>query len=163
MLERTSLNVKDKFKQLVGKDYENKTNDLTLIECLKILKYIQDSLYPGESQVKLFKYVYKFKENVEKNNNRLFILLDQEGKIKLDESIKKERNKLIIKNILKIIIDIEKLKEIVFNDNEIPWKDISEKIKIPSEDCQNKWLTILNMFNLSKRYQISKDLKMLTK
>jgi hypothetical protein len=160
MMERTSLNVKDKFKQMGGKNHEQRSNELTLIQCLKMLKYIQDYLSTDETPVKLFKYIYRFKDDIEKKNQQLYMLLDQ--KIKLDDSVKEEKNRLIIKNILKMIVDIDQLKNIVFSEKEISWVHIAEKIKtLSAEDCRNKWLAILNMFNFNKRYQISRDLKMI--
>jgi hypothetical protein len=164
LLERTSTNVKDKFKQMGGRNYDKRTNEMTLLQCLKMLKYIQDYLSSDEEEFKLFKYIYKFSSNVEKKTKQLYKIYEQEEKIKLDESVKGEQNRLIIKNILKMLIDVEKLKEIVFDDVEISWSFIAQKMKsLSSDDCRSKWGTILKMFNLDKRYQISRDLKMINK
>jgi hypothetical protein len=164
LLERTSTNVKDKFKQMGGKNYSKRTNELTLSQCLKMLKYIQDYLTTGDEEIKLFRMQYKFSPNVQKKNNQIYRILDQEEKVKIDESVKEEKNKVIIKNILRILIDFELLKEIVYEEKEISWTFISSKMKsLSSDDCRSKWNTIVNMFNLNKRYQISSDLKMINK
>jgi hypothetical protein len=156
--------VKDKFKQIGGKHYDKRTNELTLIQCLKLLKYIQDDLSAEDEEVKLFRMVYKFAKDVQKKDELIYRILDQEEKVRIDENVKEEKNKVIIKNILKALLDFDKLKEIVYDGKEISWTEIAKKIKILSpDDCRSKWSTIINMFHLNKRFEINNDLKLINK
>ena len=62
------------------------------------------------------------------------------------------------------MIDKENINKIVYNSMEISWSLISEKLKIYSaDDCRNTWNFILYLFNLEKKSDIKKDLKMLSK
>ncbi len=44
MLERTSTNVKDKWKEIGGKNWELRKKEFDLISTLKMLKYIDQSI-----------------------------------------------------------------------------------------------------------------------
>jgi hypothetical protein len=157
--------VKDKFKQMGGKNHEKRNNDLTLVLSLKLLKYIQDYLsIDEEEEYRIFNYVYKFIENIEKKHKQLFVIKEDEGKIKIDDSVKEERNRLIIRNLLSKIINKDVIQKILYDGTEISWSAISAKVKtLSSDDCRNHWMTILRMFNLDKKCDIKKDLKMVNK
>jgi len=53
MLERTSTNVKDKWKEIGGKNWEQRKTDFDLISTLKMLKYIDQSINLQQKIVKM--------------------------------------------------------------------------------------------------------------
>jgi hypothetical protein len=164
LLERTSTNVKDKFKQLGGKNYDKRTNDLNLFHCLKLLKYIQEYLSTDEKEFKIFKFTYRFSDELEKKENLLYKIDTENYKIKIDNSAREEKSKIIIRNLLSKIIEKEILQKITYDEIEISWSFIACKIKVFSaDDCRNNWFYILRLFNLDKRCEIKKDLKMIQK
>jgi hypothetical protein len=164
ILERTSTNVKDKFKQLGGKNYEKRTNELNLVHCLKLLKYIQDYLSNDEQKFEIFNFAYKFSTDLEKKEKQLYKIDEEKMKMKIDDSAKDEQSKIVIKNLLSKIINKEVLQKIAYDEIEISWSFISIKIRVFSaDDCRNNWFYILRLFNLDKKCEIKKDLKMIQK
>ena len=85
LLERTSTNVKDKFKHMGGKNYDKRDNEINLVRCLKLLKYIQDYLTTDDEIITLFKYVYKFSSKVEKKEKQLYKIDEDKKKIKIEK------------------------------------------------------------------------------
>jgi hypothetical protein len=163
-LERTSTNVKDKFKQLGGKNYEKRNNDLNLLSCLKLLKYIQDYLNNDEQEFKIFTHIYKFNDELEKKEQKLYRIDEENKKIIIDESAKEEKSKIVIKNLLSKIINKEVLQKIAYDEVEISWSFISMKIKtFSADDCRNNWYYILRLFKIDKKCEIKKDLKLIQK
>ena len=66
-MDRTPVNVKDKYKELGEENNNLRTKDITLIKILKLLKAIKNYLMDNENFEKynFFKYTYKFSNNVE--------------------------------------------------------------------------------------------------
>ena len=113
--------------------------------------------------VKLFKFEYKFNKNLDKNFNVLFKFFDEQNKFVIDSSIKEEKSKIIIKNILKEIIDFDVLEEIYLN-KKINWSNISNKILFFSvDDCKNEWNKIIREFEINNRESKKRDLKLINK
>lgn len=164
LLERTSTNVKDKFKQMGGKNYDKRTNEINMIHCLKLLKNIQDYLNTEERELPIFKYVYKFNTDLEKNEKQLFKIIEEKNKILLDDSVREEQSKIIIKNLLAKMLNVDILQKIAYDEIEISWSFVSMKIKVFSaDDCRNNWSFILRLFDLDRKCEIKKDLKMIQK
>jgi hypothetical protein len=160
-LERTATNVKDKFKQIGGKNFKNRVKEFNLLLCLKLLKYIQSFINDGENEspLEIFKYSYKFKNNLEDQHNSVYHIA--ENKCLLDSAIKETPSRIIIRNILKLIVDSEALEKILDQKIEISWSSIAENFSVYSAtDCKNNWDKILREFDLWEKGQLRKDLKM---
>lgn len=161
-LGRTSTNVKDKFRQIGGKNHQINLKEFNLISCLKLLKYVQDYLTTDENEVKILKCQYKFNDNLENQTGNLYF--DSGQKFKIDSSLKEEKSKIIIKKILAEILDFDSISEILSNNEEISWSFIADKMKNYSADSsRNQWTKIIRDFNLEKKCEIRKDIKMLKK
>jgi hypothetical protein len=163
-LERTSSNVKDKYKQIGAKHYKSRMKEFNLILCLKLLKYIQEWLRindKDETSYQILKHPYKFRNDLEEKHGFVFQFNDTNTKFLIDSCIKDSPSKVIIKNILKQLVDSDVLYNIVDKNVEISWSFVSEKMKIySSSDCQNNWDKILREYGLEKRTKLNKDLKM---
>jgi hypothetical protein len=162
-LGRTATNVKDKFKQIGGKNYKNRSKEFNLILCLKLLKYIQSWLNDDEEEkfFEILKYTYKFK-SLPEENNAAYVINESENKMTIDKCLKESSSKIIIRNILKVIVDGDILEKIIELKKEISWNTISSKFGIYSAmDCKNNWDKILREFDLYERSQLRKDLKMI--
>ena len=163
-LERTSTNVKDKYKQLGGRYHHSRLKEFNLILCLKLIKYIQEWLSNDaeEANYEIFKHSYKFRDDLEEKHDLVFFFKESSGKFLIDSSCKESSSKVIIKNILKKLVDSAVLYDIVDNNVEISWSFVSEKMKLYSAiDCQNNWDKILREYGLEKRTKLNKDLKMI--
>jgi hypothetical protein len=163
-LERTATNVKDKFRQIGGKNFKSRVKEFNLVLCLKMLKYIQEYLNENEKnpELQILKYSYKFKNNVEEQYKNVFHIFEDNYKCLIDSSIKETPSRIIIRNILKLIVDTEVLEKILEENCEISWNSIAEKFSIYSAtDCKNNWDKILREFDLWEKGQLRKDLKMI--
>jgi len=164
-LERTSTNVKDKYKQIGGRYHHSRQKEFNLILCMKLLKYIEEWLNDNDTSdadYKLFKYSYKFRSDLEEKHNQISMFNESNNKFLIDSSIKETTSKVIIKNILKKLVDSDVLYDIVDKNVEISWSFVSEKMKIYSaSDCQNNWDKILREYGLEKRTKLNRDLKMI--
>ena len=172
-LERTALNCKDKYKSLGKENNKERIQENNLNIILKFLKAIEieindennnnNNLNENENEIKLFKYEYKFSKNLDKNFNVLFKYFDDKNKFYIDSSIKEEKSKIIIKNILKEIINFEILEEI-YSNKKINWSNISNKILFFSiDDCKNEWNKIIREFEINNRESKKRDLKLINK
>jgi hypothetical protein len=162
-LERTATNIKDKFKQIGGKNYKSRVKEFNLTLCLKLVKYVQNWLCEeNEAPFEIFKYVFKFKKNIEKEFKTAYVINEPEKKILIDMSLKEANSRIIIKNVVKLLLDSEVLEKIVEDKFEISWSLISKKFSVYSPtDCKNNWDKILRDFDLVEKSQIRKDLKMI--
>jgi hypothetical protein len=164
-MERTATNVKDKYKQVGGKNYRARIKEFNLIVCLKLIKYVQEWLNDKSNdndECVILKYPYKFKNNLEKKKGAVFFYDSDQNKFLIDSIMKETTSKVLIKNILKKLVDSDTLFKIVDNNMEISWSFVSEKLKIYSAtDCHNNWDKILREYGLEKRTKLNKDLKMI--
>ena len=160
-LDRTPVNVKDKYKELGDENNNSRTKDITLIKILKLLKAIKNYLSDNENFEKynFFKYTYKFSSSVEEKYSNVFKLIKVENKFLIDSCLKDDTSNIIIKNTLKKILDIEKLSSLVEDKIEIAWNIISKTLEFYSVDtCRNTFKRILNMFNIESISAKKKDL-----
>ena len=163
-MERTPVNVKDKFKELGGENKNLVTKDFTLIKVLKLLKIIRNYLVDNfeNNKYDFFRYVYKFSKSVDEKYGNVFKLIkDEEGneKFLIDSSLKDDTSNIIIKNVLKKIINVEKLSSIIEEKLEIAWSIISKEIEFYSVDtCRNSFRKILNIFDIESITAKKKDL-----
>ena len=163
-MERTPVNVKDKFKELGGENKNLVTKDFTLIKVLKLLKIIRNYLVDNfeNNKYNFFRYVYKFSKSVDEKYGNVFKLIkDEEGneKFLIDSSLKDDTSNIIIKNVLKKIINVEKLSSIIEEKLEIAWSIISKEIEFYSVDtCRNSFRKILNIFDIESITAKKKDL-----
>lgn len=81
----------------------------------------------------------------------------------IDNSLKDTKSRILIKNFLNKLLDLENLDKFINEEKkEISWSIISEKIKIYSkDDLKNYWAKLLKDLNLDKKCMISQDLKMI--
>ena len=166
-MERTPVNVKDKYKELGGENKNLITKDITLIKILKLLKAIRNYLVDENKENKnydIFKFTYKFKNNVDEKYGNVFKLIKDENdnkntKFLIDSNLKNETSKVIIKNCLKKILNLEKLSSLVEDKVEISWNTISHQLEFYSVDtCRNVFKKILNIFDIESIYAKKKDL-----
>ncbi len=167
-LERTPTNVRDKFKNIGGKNYKLRSNEFTLQNCLKLLKYIQDWVNNSDdsevekNSYEIFKYDYKFKKNLESEINAVYCLVEEKNKFLIDTCIKESPSRVIIKNILKLVINFKELARLSEDKVEISWSFISDKFVIYSAlDCKNNFEKVFRELDLVSMVQIKRDLKML--
>ena len=160
-LERTPVNVKDKYKELGDENNNLRTKDITLIKILKLLKAIKNYLVDNDDFEKynFLKYTYKFSTKVEEKYDNVFKLIREENKFLIDSCLKDDTSNIVIKNALKKILDIEKLSSLVEDKVEISWNIISKTLEFYSVDtCRNVFKKILNMFNIESISAKKKDL-----
>jgi hypothetical protein len=158
-LERTATNVKDKFKQIGGKNYKKRENEFTLVLCLKLLKYVQNWI--SDQGLEIFKYTYKFKKDLEDKCKSAYFISEEEKKFLIDSTLKESPSRVIIKNILKKLINLDVLAKIVEDKIEISWNSLAEQfITYSAQDCKNNFEKILRDFDFMEKSLIKKDLKM---
>ena len=170
-MERTPVNVKDKYKELGGENKNLITKDINLIKILKLLKAIRNYLVDDKDYNKydFFRYIYKFSNNVDEKYGNVFKLIKDENdnkktKFLIDSSLKEDTSNIIIKNTLKKIINLDKLSSIVEDKIEIAWSIISNKIEFYSVDtCRNVFRKVLNIFNIESISAKKKDLLLVNK
>ena len=170
-MERTPVNVKDKYKELGGENENLVTKDITLIKILKLLKAIRNYLVDDKEAKKynFFKYVYKFSNDVDIKYGNVFKLIkddndNKKNKFLIDSCLKEYTSNVIIKNTLKKILDLEKLSSVIEDKVEIAWSIISKQIEFYSVDtCRNVFKKILNMFDIESIYGKKKDLLLVNK
>ena len=165
-LERTATNCKDKYKNLGENHYNEIKDDINLSLILKFLKAIENDINDdiNEKKYPIFNYAYKFKENVDNNYNVIFTLNKNNDKFLIDSSLKEEKSKVIIKNILKRLIKKDTLSSIIENKVEISWSQISSKIKFFSvDDCRNQWNQLLKNFEILEMEENKRDYKLIKK
>ena len=166
-LERTATNCKDKYKNL-GENHHNEIiKEINLSLILKFLKQVENYINDDKSNEKeypIFNYVYKFNDNVDNNYNVLFIFNEKKNKFLIDSSLKEEQSKIIIKNVLKRLINKETLFQIIKNNVEISWSIISSKILFFSvDDCRNEWNKLLKNFEILEIEENKRDYKLIKK
>ena len=160
-MDRTPVNVKDKYKELGEENNNIRSKDVTLIKVLKLLKAIKNYLIDNENnnQYNFMKYTYKFSNNVEDKYDNVFKLIKEENKFLIDSCLKEDTSNIIIKNTLKKILDIEKLSSLIEDKVEISWNIISKTLEFYSVDtCRNVFKKILNLFNIESISAKKKDL-----
>ena len=168
-LDRTPINVKDKYKQLGEENNNIRTNDVTLIKILKLLKAINKYLNDNENfdKYNFMKYTYKFSNNIENDINSInnvFKLNKEENKFLIDSCLKEDTSNIIIKNTLKKILDIDKLSSLIEDKIEISWNVISKTLGFYSVDtCRNVFKKILNLFNIESISSKKKDLLLINR
>ena len=107
----------------------------------------------------IFRHSYKFRNDLEEKHEVVFLLNESSQKFLIDSSCKESSSKVIIKNILKKLVDSEVLCDIVDKKVEISWSFVSEKMMIYSaSDCQNNWDKILREYGLEKRTKLNESL-----
>lgn len=108
-------------------------------------------------------YKYKFSENLEANKDILWEVNKKKGKMVIDSSLKETKSRVIVKNFLNKLLNLENLDKYINEEKkEISWSIISEKIKIYSQDdLKNYWAKLLKDLNLDKKCMISQDMKMI--
>ena len=129
-MDRTPVNVKDKYKELGEENNNLRTKDITLIKILKLLKAIKNYLMDNENfeNYNFFKYTYKFSNNVENKYGNVFKLIKEENKFLIDSCLKEDCSNIIIKNTLRKILDYEKLLSLIEDKVEISWSIISKTL-----------------------------------
>ena len=169
-MERTPVNVKDKYKELGGENTNSITKDITLIKILKLLKAIRNYLVDNENNEKydFFRYVYKFSGDVDLKYGNVFKLIKDENnektKFLIDSLLKDDTSNIIIKNTLKNIIKVDKLSSLVEDKVEIAWNIISNQLGFYSVDtCRNVFKKILNIFDIESITAKKKDLLLVNK
>ena len=169
-MERTPVNVKDKYKELGGENTNSITKDITLIKILKLLKAIRNYLVDNEKNEKydFFRYVYKFSGDVDLKYGNVFKLIKDENnektKFLIDSILKDDTSNIIIKNTLKNIIKVDKLSSLVEDKVEIAWNIISNQLGFYSVDtCRNVFKKILNIFDIESITAKKKDLLLVNK
>lgn len=108
-------------------------------------------------------YKYKFSENLEANKDKLWEINKKKGKMVIDSSLKETKSRVIIKNFLNKLLNLESLDKYINEEKkEISWSIIAEKIKIYSkDDLKNYWAKLMKDLNLDKKCMISQDMKMI--
>jgi hypothetical protein len=160
-LERTATNVKDKFKNIGGKNYKKRQPEFNLSSVLKLVKYVQSYLSTEDEPIEILNYDFKFKNDLEEEKSTCYFVDQEKNKFFIDSSIKETERRIIIRNILKLLINFEVLEKIVEQKMEISWSVISSKYSNFSQtDCSNNWEKILREFNLVEKSALRKDLKM---
>ena len=172
-LDRTSVNVKDKYKELGGENYNLVSKDITLIRVLKLLKairnYLIDDKEKNNKKYDFLRYTYKFSNNVDNKYGNVFKLIKDENdnkntKFLIDSSLKNDTSNIIIKNTLKRIINVDKLSSLIEDKVEISWSIISNQIEFyPVDTCRNVFKKILSIFNIESIYAKKKDLLLVNK
>ncbi len=113
----------------------------------------------------IFLYRYKFSENLEERKECLYEMNETKGKMVIDSSLKEEKSRIIIKNLLNKLLDLENLQRFLFeekNKSEISWSIVADKIKFYSvDDLKNQWNKTLKDLNLEKKCMLIQDLKMI--
>ena len=165
-MDRTPVNVKDKYKELGEENNKLRTKDITLIKILKLLKGIKNYLIDNENFEKynFLKYTYKFSNHVEDKYDNVFKIIKEENKFLIDSCLKEDTSNIIIKNTLKKILDLEKLSSLVEDKIEISWNIIAKNLEFYSVDtCRNVFKKILNMFNIESISAKKKDLRLVNR
>ena len=161
-LDRTPTNVKDKYKELGGDNSNNNTKDICLIKILKLLKAINNFI--EDEKYHIFKCVYKFKDDIDKKYDNIFKFKKHENKFYIDSNIKNETSEVIIKNILKKILNMENLSKVIEDKIEIPWSFVSKKLEFYSVDtCRNIFKKIIGIFAIESISEKKKNLQVVNK
>ena len=161
-LDRTPTNVKDKYKELGSDNYNNNNKNIFLIKILKLLKIINNFI--DDEKYHIFNCVYKFKDDIDKKYDNIFKFKKHENKFYIDSSIKNESSEVIIKNILKRILNMENLSKIIEEKIEIPWSLIAKKLEFYSVDtCRNIFKKIIGIFAIESISEKKKNLQMINK
>lgn len=160
-LERTATNVKDKFKEIGGFNYQTIVKESNLGLRLKLLKAID---YFLDNPTHILKFTYKFASALDKDFGVLFKLDESANKFLIDSSLKEETSKVIIRNIFKMILDFDFITKVYESEIELPWSAIADRIKFYSaEDCRKEWYKFLKEFDIEERCGLKKDYKMIKK
>jgi len=83
----------------------------------------------------------------------------------IDSSLKEEKSRAIMKNLLAKLINFENLQNFLFDEKnkaEISWTIVAEKIITYSrDDLKNQWNKILKYLNIDKKCILIQDLRMI--
>lgn len=113
----------------------------------------------------IFLYKYKFSDSLQEKKDILYEIRESNRKMVIDSSLKEEKSRIIIKNLLSKLLNMENLQKFLFDDKnkaEISWTVIADKIKTYSrDDLKNQWNKILKDLNLEKKCMLMQDLKMI--
>lgn len=156
ILERTEENVKDKYKEIGGDNYDiRQKTKISLSEAMKIIKYI--SQYTG---LELFKYKYKFINDVE--GNGVEVRTDKEESILyIHKDLKSSISEVIIYNTISKTINIDSLLELFNNkQHHISFTFISDKVQSKSyTDCKNFYNNMILHYKIKSFSVLSKKIK----
>jgi hypothetical protein len=104
---------------------------------------------------------------LQEKNDSLYEIKENRRKMVIDSSLKEEKSRIIIKNLLTKLLNLENLQKFLFDEKnkaEISWSIIADKIKTYSrDDLKNQWNKILKDLNLEKKCMLIQDLKMINK
>jgi len=131
ILERTDINVRDKYRHIGEEKSEKRSKFWTVKELIKLVKTISKA-----TDVKLLKNRKEMRKEIEERGEEL-----DESSIRLGSSQQRVRNTANIDANMKFLIshiDYEGLNKL--SHLSIPWTDIAEKMSSKSkDDCKNKW------------------------
>jgi len=104
---------------------------------------------------------------LQEKNESLYEIKESRRKMVIDSSLKEEKSRIIIKNLLTKLLNLENLQKFLLDENnkaEISWSIIADKIQTYSrDDLKNQWNKILKDLNLEKKCMLLQDLKMINK
>ena len=104
---------------------------------------------------------------MQEKNESLYEIKESRRKMVIDSSLKEEKSRIIIKNLLTKLLNLENLQKFLLDEKnkaEISWSIIADKIQTYSrDDLKNQWNKILKDLNLEKKCMLMQDLKMINK
>lgn len=100
---------------------------------------------------------------MEANKDKLWEINHKKEKMIIDSSLKDTKSRVLIKNFLNKLLNLENLGKYINEEKkEISWTIIAEKIKIYSkDDLKNYWAKLLKDLNLDKKCLLTQDMKMI--
>ena len=100
---------------------------------------------------------------MEANKDKLWEINHKKEKMIIDSSLKDTKSRVLIKNFLTKLLNLENLGKYINEEKkEISWTIIAEKIKIYSkDDLKNYWAKLLKDLNLDKKCLLTQDMKMI--
>jgi hypothetical protein len=157
-VERTPVNVKDKWKQLGGVNIKTRVDEeWKLKNYFLLLYFISDNV-----EKNIINYSVKFVDM--ENEDEVMKIDEGTSTLYVDKQMKNECNKIRIYNLLKTFINLNELTKLVDEKTEISWTTISTKMKCYSyDDCKNKFNEIKQYFNIDRKCALRSDIKMVKK
>lgn len=175
LLDRTPMNVKDKYKEIGGKNKDYRDKIFNLIDIVLLIKTISDY-----TKINLLKYEVSFVNtkgiNKEINNNNSKKLLDNSKSINLennyftinnnvcyiDSNISNETSEKFIINILLKIISFTNLENLIVLKKEISFTIVSDILKNKSyDDCKNCWQKLITKLYYNQKKLYTRDLNLI--
>ena len=151
IIKRTPINCRDKYKSMGGDYHIAVQKEHKLKYDLKLLKAINNYLKDNNFQENILKCEYKFEDNIKIKYNQYLVYDKQNNLFLIDNNIKDSINKRLIKQIIKLIINPNGIKEFNRENFAISWKIISSKILCYTEDsCRANWNKILRYYKPNK-------------